>query len=214
MTPPPSAPSRGNASVGEGGRPRLAIMLSGGGRTLLNLLDHIRTGHLHATVELVLASRECPGIQHARNAGLAAQVIPGVIPAARLGLLLREYRVDWVVLAGYLKLINIPSGFEGRVVNIHPALLPGFGGPGMYGNRVHEAVIRARAATSGCTVHLVDDQFDHGPIILQRSCPVLPGDTAHTLAARVFELECQVYPEALKALLVGKTGTPSTLPRA
>jgi phosphoribosylglycinamide formyltransferase-1 len=104
------------------------------------------------------------------------------------------------VLAGYLKLVNIPPGYERRVVNIHPALLPGFGGAGMYGHRVHEAVLASGDGESGCTVHFCDEVFDRGPIILQKRCPVLPGDTPDMLAARVFDLECRAYPEALQLL--------------
>jgi folate-dependent phosphoribosylglycinamide formyltransferase PurN len=183
-------------------------MLSGSGRTLLNLLDYIRDGSLPATVDLVIASRECLGAQRARDAGLRVEIVPGVIPAARLGDLLAKHRIDWVVLAGYLKLIQIPPAYQGRIVNIHPALLPDFGGPGMYGDRVHEAVLKAKSSTSGCTVHFVDEQFDHGQIIIQRSCPVLPGDTPHTLADRVFALECEAYPAALNTLLAGTAHTP------
>lgn len=182
---------------------RLAVLLSGSGRTLLNLLEQIRAGTLPASIDLVIASRECLGAERARQAGLPVRVLPGVIPGATLGSLLREYRIDWVVLAGYLKLLEVPAGYAGRIVNIHPALLPRFGGPGMYGDRVHEAVIRSGATESGCTVHLVDSEFDHGPIVLQRVCPVLPADTAHELAARVFALECEAYPEALRRLIAG-----------
>jgi phosphoribosylglycinamide formyltransferase-1 len=195
--------------------PRLAVLLSGGGRTLVNLLEHIRSGSLKATIELVIASRECLGAQRSRDAGLNTLVIPGAIPTARLGSLLEERRIDWVILAGYLKLIQIPPAFSGRIVNIHPALLPNFGGPGMYGDRVHEAVIRAGSRTSGCTVHLVDEIYDHGRILLQRSCPVLPGDTPHTLADRVFSLECAAYPEALRNLFEHRgpeTESPSKRP--
>src|SRR5205814_1238565 len=143
--PPMSAPAR------------LAVLLSGGGRTLANLLDQIGAGTLPATIELVIASRESPGAQRARDAGIPVQVIPGVIPAARLGALLREHRIDWAILAGYLKLVQVPPGYEGRIVNIHPALLPSFGGAGMYGERVHPAVLPSGATESGCTVHLVDE---------------------------------------------------------
>lgn len=184
-------------------RARLAVLLSGGGRTLANLLEQIGAGRLSATVELVIASRECPGAERAREAGVETLVIPGVIPGERLGELLRERRIDLVVLAGYLKLVNIPRGYEGRVVNIHPALLPRFGGPGMYGRRVHEAVIGAGEAESGCTVHLVDAEYDRGPILLQERCEVLPGDTPETLAERVFALECRAYPAALQRLITG-----------
>ncbi len=177
-------------------------MLSGSGRTLLNLLDRIADGTLHAEIPLVIASRECLGAQRARDRGVPeVLVIPGEIPAERLGSLLRGNAMDWVVLAGYLKLVHIPHGFGGRIVNIHPALLPGFGGARMHGDRVHEAVLASGAKESGCTVHLCDAEFDHGPIILQKRCPVLPGDTPHSLADRVFALECEAYPEALQLLI-------------
>jgi formyltetrahydrofolate-dependent phosphoribosylglycinamide formyltransferase len=189
MSPPPAAPA-----------PRLAVLLSGSGRTLLNLLDAIRVGRLHASIALVIASRETLGAERARAAGLRVEVIPGVIPAERLGTILREHRIDWVVLAGYLKLVNIPPDYRARIVNIHPALLPNFGGPGMYGARVHEAVLRSGVSESGCTVHLCDEVYDRGRILLQKRCPVLPGDTPESLAERVFALECEAYPEALKLL--------------
>lgn len=180
--------------------PRLAVLLSGSGRTLLNLLDATRQGWLHATIDLVIASRETLGAQRAREAGLKTLILPGTIPASTLQHHLKDNRIDWVILAGYLKLIDIPTAYQGRIVNIHPALLPDFGGPGMYGHHVHDAVIAAGAKTSGCTVHLVTPEYDRGPILLQKSCPVLPSDTPDTLAARIFDLECQAYPEALERL--------------
>lgn len=176
----------------------LAVMLSGSGRTLVNLQKAIDEGRLPARIVLVIASRECLGAQRARGLGLRTVVEPGVIPAERLGALLKQHSAEWVALAGYLKLIRIPPGFERRIVNIHPALLPKFGGPGMHGHHVHEAVLAAGDKESGCTVHYCDARFDSGDIILQKRCPVLPGDTAQTLAARVFELECEAYPEALR----------------
>ena len=185
-------------------RPRLAVMISGGGRTLLNLLKHTRSGSLGAEIALVIASSECPGAEKARDAGLRTLVVPGRISAANLESLLREHRVDWVVLAGYLKLVSVPDSFAGRIVNIHPALLPRHGGPGLYGHRVHEAVLKAGDKVSGCTVHLCDQHYDTGPIILQREVPVLKGDTPETLASRVFEAECSAYPEALQRLLSGR----------
>ena len=106
--------------------------------------------------------------------------------------------VDLVCLAGWLQLLQIPPRWAGRGLNIHPALLPKFGGQGMYGRRVHEAVLAAGERESGCTVHVVTDAYDAGPIVLQRRCPVLPGDTPDTLAARVFAQECEAYPEAIK----------------
>lgn len=187
--------------------PRLAVMLSGGGRTLLNLIGSIDSGRLRASIPLVIASRACPGADHARRHAVATRILPGVIPEATLESLLREHRIDWVVLAGYLKKVEVPDAYRGRIVNIHPALLPRHGGPGMYGHRVHEAVLAAGDTESGCTVHLCDGGFDTGPIILQKRCPVLPGDTPDTLAARVFALETLAYPEALQ-LLFNQTVQP------
>lgn len=180
---------------------RLAGMISGGGRTLLNILDHIDRGSLRATVPIVIASTDCAGVERLRTRGVHVEIHRGVLPADRLAAILRPHAIDYIILAGYLKYINVPAGFERRIINIHPALLPKFGGPGMYGHRVHEAVLAAREQTSGCTVHFVDAEFDHGPIILQRSCPVYESDTPETLAVRVFEQECIAFPEALKQLI-------------
>lgn len=176
-------------------------MLSGSGRTLVNLNEAIKSGRLSAVIGLVIASRECLGAERARDAGLQTIIMPGVISAANLAAVLDQNKINWVILAGYLKLIEIPPQYRNRIVNIHPALLPDFGGPGMYGHRVHEAVIEAGAKQSGCTVHLVTPEYDRGPILLQKSCPVLPDDTPDTLAARVFALECAAYPEALERLI-------------
>lgn len=180
---------------------RLAVMLSGSGRTLLNIVESIRRGRLHAEIALVIASRDGLGAERARLAGLETVVLKGEIPASVLHDTLARRGIDWVILAGYLKRIAIPPAYRGRIVNIHPSLLPEFGGHGMYGHHVHEAVIKAGRSVSGCTVHLVNEEYDRGPILLQKSCPVLPGDTPEALAARVFELECQAYPEALERLL-------------
>jgi folate-dependent phosphoribosylglycinamide formyltransferase PurN len=181
-------------------------MLSGGGRTMVNLCEAIERGELAAEIGLVVASKECGGAERARERGLATVVMPGVIAAERLGGVLRAHRIDWVVLAGYLKRVAIPEGYHGRVVNIHPALLPDFGGEGMYGGRVHRAVLASGARHSGCTVHLCDAEYDRGPIVLQRTCPVLPGDDEAALAARVFEEEKRAYPEALRRLFENSRG--------
>lgn len=189
---------------------RLAVLLSGSGRTLINLNDSIKSKTLSASIELVIASKECLGAERARQAGLKTLIMPGTIPAATLAAALDANHIDLVILAGYLKLINIPPRYAGRIVNIHPSLLPDFGGPGMYGHHVHEAVLKAGAKTSGCTVHLITPEYDRGPILLQKSCPILPSDTPDTLAARVFALECQAYPEALERLIT--QGVPPTTP--
>ncbi len=184
---------------------RLAVLISGGGRTLLNLRREILAGRLDAAIVLVIASSECAGAARAREADLNVRVIPGRIPGATLDELLREHGVDLVCLAGYLKLLTVPPGYERRVLNIHPALLPKFGGPGMYGHHVHEAVLKGGETESGCTVHFCDARYDTGAIVLQRTCPVFKNDTPDTLAARVFEQECLAYPEAIRRVLSPKT---------
>ena len=181
--------------------PNLVVLLSGGGRTLLNLQDRIDDGSLNARVSLIIASRPCAGVDRAQARGLKTLVVPGRIPRDTLNKLLDDARADLVVLAGYLQLIEVPERYRGKIINIHPALLPAFGGPGMFGHHVHEAVLKAGIKESGCTVHLVDDCYDSGPILLQRRCPVLPGDTPDTLAARVFEQECLAYPASIAELL-------------
>ncbi|MDX2132258.1 MAG: phosphoribosylglycinamide formyltransferase [Planctomycetota bacterium] len=180
--------------------PRLAVFASGGGRTFGNLHDRIRAGALRAEIVVLVASSHCGALAKASERGVPSEVHPGEIPADRLASILAPYRPDYLVLAGYLKKLHIPRGFEGRVVNIHPALLPRHGGPGMYGRRVHEAVLAAGDTESGCTVHLCDDEYDRGEIIVQRRCPVLADDTPDTLAARVFAEECEAYPAALTML--------------
>lgn len=182
-------------------RARLVLLISGGGRTALNILDEIERGALDAEIALVIASRECAGADRCRERGLDVIVEQGVIPPDRLKDILRGARADLVCLAGYLKLLPIPEGWAGRILNIHPALLPKFGGPGMYGDRVHRAVLEAGETESGCTVHECTDEFDRGTIVVQRRCPVLPDDTPETLAARVFEQECIAYPEAIRITL-------------
>jgi len=183
---------------------RLAVFISGGGRTLLNIAARIRDGLLAAEIAVVVASGESAGTQRARDAGMVVEVHPGRMNIENLEDLIRRHRIDLVVLAGYLKLLPIPPSLVGRAVNIHPALLPEFGGPGMHGHHVHEAVLKAGKSVSGCTVHFCDEQFDTGQIIHQRRCPVMPGDTPETLAARVFEQELLAYPEALTQLLADR----------
>ena len=185
-------------------RLRLGVLLSGSGRTLQNFIDLIAAGELDAQIAVVIADRpKIKGIQRAEDAGLKTILIPrrGTPPeqfSARITEALGEAKVDLVCLAGFLALWTIPPEFEGRVMNIHPALLPKFGGKGFYGHHVHEAVMKNAEMVSGCTVHFCDNQYDHGPIILQRKVPVLPDDTPDTLANRVFEQELIAYPEAIR----------------
>jgi len=182
---------------------RLGVLLSGGGRTLLNVLDEIHAGRLDAEVAVVVASRDCKGVERATDAGLDVHVVPyKQVPdqetySAAICELLDGADVDLVCLAGFLSFWQIPPRYDGQVMNIHPALLPSFGGTGMHGHHVHEAVLARGCKVSGCTVHFVTNEYDAGPIIVQRTVPVLEGDTADDLAARVFEQECRAYPEAI-----------------
>lgn len=181
--------------------PRLAVFLSGSGRTLLNLITHTQQGTLPATIALVVASKETAGAAHARSHNIPTIILPDHPSADSILSLVAAYHIDYIILAGYLKMMPVPPSLRGRILNIHPSLLPRHGGPGMYGDRVHAAVLAAGDTISGCTVHEVTDEYDKGRIILQRTCPVLPGDDAHTLAARVFEQECIAYPEAIRSYI-------------
>jgi formyltetrahydrofolate-dependent phosphoribosylglycinamide formyltransferase len=200
-----------NASANRSAGPlRLGVLLSGGGRTLLNLLDEIRAERLAATVAIVIASRDCAGVERARAAGLDVHVVPfkqqpdRAAYSARIVGLLDAAGVELVCLAGFLSLWTIPDHYAGRVMNIHPALLPSFGGKGMYGHHVHEAVLRRGCKVSGCTVHMVTNEYDAGPIVAQRTVPVHHTDTPDDLAARVFEQECIAYPEAIRLFAAGR----------
>ena len=184
------------------------MLISGGGRTMVNLQEHIAAGKLNAHFEVVVSSRaDAKGVERSRGLGLSTVVVERAklsaddfqrqITAAVSG-------VDLVLMGGFLSLWRIPDELCGRVMNIHPALLPEFGGHGMYGERVHEAVLAAGKTISGCTVHFCDNEYDHGPIILQRKVPVLADDTPDTLAARVFEQECIAYPEAVRLFAEGR----------
>ena len=190
---------------------RLGILLSGGGRTMMNLLAQINTGKLNASIALVISSRSTvPGVEKAKAAGLNLKVVrrkdyPDVESFSRvIAAQLKATKVDLVVQAGWLCLWNIPDDYKNRVMNIHPALLPSFGGQGMWGHHVHENVLRAGCKVSGCTVHFCTNEYDEGPIIVQRCCPVKEGDTPDTLAERVFEQECIAYPEAIRLFAAGK----------
>jgi phosphoribosylglycinamide formyltransferase-1 len=189
---------------------RLAVLLSGSGRSLANMLARCADGTVPAQVGLVVANRSCGGLEIAREHGVHTELRPGRLRPEELLALVRTHAIDWVLLAGYLQLVPVPAELAGRIVNIHPALLPAFGGTGMHGRRVHEAVVAAAARgelgpspESGCTVHYCDDRYDTGPIILQRRVPVFPDDTPDALAARVFEAEQLAYPEAVRRLIEG-----------
>ena len=189
---------------------RLAVLISGGGTTLQNLIDRIADGRLSARIVGVVSSRaDARGVERADRAGLPVAVIStrSVGQASSLSAVwdtVRRFGPDLVCLAGWLHLLPIPADFRHRVLNIHPALLPAFGGKGMYGRHVHEAVLAYGARVSGCTVHFADDTYDTGPILVQKCVPVLDGDDPDTLAARVFAAECEAYPEAIRLMAEGR----------
>jgi formyltetrahydrofolate-dependent phosphoribosylglycinamide formyltransferase len=201
---------------------RIAVLISGAGTTLRNLIDKIAAGQLRAEIAAVVSSSaEAKGLLHAAAANIPASIIDPksfATPADFSTTVFdccRAVKTDLVVMGGWLKLLAIPPDFAGRVINIHPALIPMFCGKGMYGPRVHEAVLASGAKVSGCTVHFVDDHYDHGPIIAQRTVRVLDGDTSESLAARVFAAECELYPHVINSLAAGPMVTlnrPSTKP--
>lgn len=184
---------------------KLGVLISGSGRSLQNLIDRIADGSLSARIQAVISSHpDVLGLERARKAGLPAVTVSykdfkDVESFSRaITAELDRRGVDLVVMAGFLRRWVFPTAYEGRVLNIHPALLPKHGGKGFYGHHVHEAVLRAGDAESGCTVHFADHHYDRGPILVQKRVPVLPGDTPDSLAARVFEAECEAYPEAIR----------------
>ncbi|MFO0829029.1 MAG: formyltransferase family protein [Phycisphaerales bacterium] len=199
-----------------GERPRrplvVGCLISGGGRTVLNLADRIEAGTLPARIGVVIAHRrEIAGVARCEARGLPVVVIPtGPACDDRVDATLAAANVELVCLCGYLRRFRVATRWNGRTINIHPSLLPAFGGSGMYGDRVHAAVIAAGAAESGCTVHVVDEEYDRGPVLLQRRCSVLPGDDPHALAARVFALEVEALPEVIRGIAVGELPLPLT----
>lgn len=190
---------------------RLAVLISGGGTTLENLLRHIQDGRLDAEIDLVISSSPAArGLEIAQRAGIRTMVFerrafPDIEEfSAAIFDECRAVQPHLIVMGGFLKLVRIPDDYAGQVVNIHPALIPSFCGHGFYGRRVHQAVLDYGARVSGCTVHFVDNHYDHGPIILQRVVPVEADDTPESLAARVFEAECEAYPNALRLYAAGR----------
>jgi formyltetrahydrofolate-dependent phosphoribosylglycinamide formyltransferase len=192
-------------------RINLAVLISGGGTTLQNLIDKIAAGDLKAAVQVVISSSsKAFGLERARRHNIPTAIVRrkdfadddafGDAITAQMD----RYPVDLVILGGFLKFWKIPTKYEGRVMNIHPALIPMFCGKDFYGHSVHEAVLASGVRVSGCTVHFADNMYDHGPIIIQRTVPVLDDDTPETLAKRVFEQECIAYPEAIRLFAAGR----------
>jgi phosphoribosylglycinamide formyltransferase-1 len=190
---------------------RIAVLISGGGTTLKNLIERIGAGQLSVKIVLVVSSNpNAGGLRFAEAAGIPSVVVQrkdfdaqepfstAIFDACR------RTGAEYVVMGGFLKQVTIPKDFTNRVVNIHPALLPAFGGKGFYGHIVHEAVLQYGVKLSGCSVHFADNEYDHGPVILQKTVPVLEDDTPKTLAARVFAVECEAYPEALALIAAGR----------
>lgn len=188
-------------------RPRLVVLVSAGGTTLQNLLDRTADGRLEATVAGVVSSDATAfAVTRAERAGIPVVVVerkPAADFSDRVFTAADAFAPDLVVLAGWLHLLHIPPAYRHRVLNIHPSLLPAFGGKGMYGRHVHEAVLAYGAKVSGCTVHFADDTYDTGPVLVQRAVPVLDADTPETLAARVYEAECEALPEAITKVAAG-----------
>ena len=190
---------------------RVGVLVSGGGTTLVNFVRERAAGRLPVEFPLVIASRPaCGGIARAAEAGIPCEVVARKTFASVAAFSeavfsrLRTAGVDLVALAGFLSLLQIPEDFRDRVLNIHPSLIPAFCGKGFHGHHVHEAVIARGACVSGCTVHLADNEYDHGPIVLQRVVPVLESDTPETLARRVFAAECEAFPEAIRRIATGR----------
>lgn len=187
---------------------RIAVLISGSGTTLKNLIDKQSAGQLNVDFGLVISSRSGVG-------GLAiaeSARIPNLVIARKsfesdqsfsdaYFQQLRQAKIDLVVMGGFLQLLLIPKDFDRRVINIHPSLIPAFCGKGFYGLKVHQAALDFGVKISGCTVHFVDNQYDHGPIILQKCCEIYESDTAESLQKRVFQLECEALPDAIRRLL-------------
>ncbi len=209
-------------TISFGSPANLGVLISGSGRSLENLSEVIAGQEVDARIACVISSRkDAFGLQRAERLGIpqmalrprdfrkpkenapdADATVPDALAYSNAVFAeLRSHKVEIVCLLGFLSLLLVPEDYEGRVVNIHPALLPDFGGKGMYGHHVHEAVIAQGRSESGCTVHYCDNEYDNGQVILQRRCPVLPGDDADALAARVFEEEKLAFPQALRKIL-------------
>ena len=190
----------------------IAVLISGTGRSLKNLIDKINAGELDADIRVVIASTpRAKGLQYAEKAMIPIEIIErtGFDTADDFSRAVfdrcAQAGVSYVIMAGYLQLLPIPESFNNKVVNIHPSLIPSFCGKGFYGHRVHEAALDYGVKVSGCTVHFVNNKYDNGPVILQKTVPVLDTDTAETLNDRVFyEAECVAYPEVIQLLAEGR----------
>jgi phosphoribosylglycinamide formyltransferase 1 len=184
---------------------RIAVLASGRGSNLQALIDHFASLGDSTPGQIVLVGsnrKDASALERARNGGIESRHFESADDGSALIELLRSHSVELVVLAGYMKKLPpaVIDEFRGRIVNVHPGLLPDFGGAGMYGARVHEAVIARRVAETGVTVHLVDEELDHGPTVAQWKIAVHPGETAESLAARVLAVEHVIYPRAVEMI--------------
>ncbi len=190
---------------------RVAVLISGAGSTLQNLIQWKTNGELPVEFPFVLSSRRTArGLEHATETGIPTHVVcKSDFPDAQahsthIFSLCREQNIQLVAMGGYLEHLLIPEDFQNRVINIHPSLIPAFCGQGFYGPAVHQAALELGVKVSGCTVHYVDNEYDHGPIIAQKACPVFDFDTAESLKGRVAELECHLYPDVIAAIASGR----------
>ncbi len=185
---------------------KLAVFVSGKGTNLLNIIKKNRDGFLRSEVVLVISDRDCEAIENSEREGIRTKVADPRNFADEMEFgnalveALNNSEADFIVLAGYLKKVPniVVKKFANRIINVHPALLPSFGGKGMYGMKVHQAVIDYGCKVSGATVHLVDAEYDHGPVVLQRCVPVSEDDSPETLASKIHKLEYELLPEAIK----------------
>jgi phosphoribosylglycinamide formyltransferase-1 len=189
---------------------RLAVCVSGEGTTLQNLIDQIRLRRLKAELVQVVASRPRIGAIARAESAKIPLALANYNARSRTEFSnsvfepIRHSKADLVILAGFLALVKIPPDYKGRVLNVHPSLIPSFCGKGFYGSKVHEAALATGVKISGCTIHFADDSYDTGPIIAQRAVPVLENDTIDTLSARVFTEECKALPEAISLYAEGR----------
>jgi phosphoribosylglycinamide formyltransferase-1 len=187
---------------------RVAVLASGGGSNLQAILDYQASRGDRAAARVVLVVSDQPeaiALARAESAGITALALTREQRTTELSAILATHHIDLVVLAGYLRLVppDVVAHYRGRILNVHPALLPAFGGPGMYGNRVHEAVVASGANLTGPSVHFVDERYDEGPVIAQTPVPVLPEDTPDVVAQRVLAAEHQLYPRVIDAVAAG-----------
>ena len=189
----------------------LAVLLSGSGKTLQNLIDKIGDKTLNAKIQIVISSSpDAYGLKRAKKNNIPATVVKysdynsAEVFSNAIIKEIEEYPIDLIILAGFMHLFKIPDKYSGKVMNIHPGLIPSFCGKGYYGHHVHEAVIESGVKVSGCTVHFVDNEYDNGPIIIQRTVPVHEGDTPDNLVQKVFKEECIAYPDAINFFAEGR----------